>query len=85
VNSRLPKRMVMPGTPTVSVFCTDKIQGGQDCVFLFRGGLTNYKAHYGLSWFKPLIGDNSPTSSGLILKMNSGYNGMSRELRKFTK
>jgi hypothetical protein len=54
-------------------------------VFLFRGGLANYKAHYSLSRFKPLVGGNSPTSSGLILKMNSGYNGVSRELKKFTK
>jgi hypothetical protein len=34
----------------------------------------NYKAHYSLSWFRPLLGGNSPTSSDLILKMNSGYN-----------
>jgi hypothetical protein len=33
-----------------------------------------YKAHYSLSWFKPLLGGNSPTSINLILKMNSGYN-----------
>jgi hypothetical protein len=45
----------------------------------------NYKAQYGLSWFRPLLGGNSPTSSGLILKMNSGYNGVNRELKKFTK
>jgi hypothetical protein len=69
----------------VSIFCTDKIQGGQDLVFLFRDGLMNYKAHYGLSWFRPLLGRNSPTYSGLILKMNSGYNGVSRKHEKFTK
>jgi hypothetical protein len=45
----------------------------------------NYKAHYDFSWSRPLLGGNSPTSSGLILKMNSGYNEMSRELEKFTK
>jgi hypothetical protein len=66
-------------------FCTSKIQHGQDRVFLSRGGLTNYKAHYGLFWFRPLLGGNSPMSSGLILKMNSGYNEVSRELEKFTK
>jgi hypothetical protein len=44
-----------------------------------------YKAHYVLSWFRPLLGVNSPTSSGLILKMNSGYNGVSRALEKFAK
>jgi hypothetical protein len=36
----------------VGVFYTDKIYGGQDCVFLFRGRLAtmkNYKAHYSLS------------------------------------
>jgi hypothetical protein len=37
--------------------------------------IKNYKAHYILSWFKPLLKSNSPTSSGLIFKMNSGYNG----------
>jgi hypothetical protein len=43
----------------------------------------NYKTHYGLSWFGPLFGGNSPTSSGLILKMNSGYKGVSRKHKKF--
>jgi hypothetical protein len=52
-------------------------------VFLFQDGLANYKAHYDLSWFKSCLGGNSPTSSGLILKMNNGYNGVSRELEKF--
>jgi hypothetical protein len=33
----------------VGVFCTKKIEGGQDRSFLFQGGLVNYKAHYGLS------------------------------------
>jgi hypothetical protein len=69
----------------VGVFCTGKIQDGQGHAFLFRGGLANYKAHYGLSWFRALLGGNSPTSSGLILKMNSSYNGVSKELEKFTK
>jgi hypothetical protein len=45
----------------------------------------NYKAHYSLSWFRHLLGGNSLTSSGLILKMNNGYNGVSKELEKFTK
>jgi hypothetical protein len=45
----------------------------------------NYNAQYGLSWFRPLLGGNSPTSSGLILKMNGGYHGMSKELKKFMK
>jgi hypothetical protein len=43
----------------------------------------NYKAHYDLSWFRPLLGGNSPISSDLILKINRGYNGVSRELEKF--
>jgi hypothetical protein len=60
---------------------TDK--GGQDCTFQFRGGLLNYKAHGDLSWFRPLLGGNSPMSSGLMLKMNRCYKGMSRELEKF--
>jgi hypothetical protein len=59
----------------VVVFCTSKIQGGQDRAFLFWGGLVNYKAHYLLSWFRPLHGRNSPMFSDLILKMNNGYNG----------
>jgi hypothetical protein len=52
-------------------------------VFQFLYGLVNYKAHYDLSWFKPLLRDNRPTSSGLILKMNRGYNGVSRDPKKF--
>jgi hypothetical protein len=43
----------------------------------------NYKAYYGLSWFRPLLGGNSPMSSSLILKMDSGYNGVNKELKKF--
>jgi hypothetical protein len=58
-------------------FCTDKIHGGQDRVFLFQGGLINYKAHYDLSWYRPLLRGNSPSSSSLILKMTNGYNGVS--------
>jgi hypothetical protein len=69
----------------VSVFYTSKIQGGQDHTFLFRGGLVNYKAHYNLSWFRPLLGGNIIKSSSLIWKMNGGYNGLNRELEKFTK
>jgi hypothetical protein len=44
----------------------------------------NYKEHNDLSWFRPLLGDNSPTSSGLIWKMNRCYKGVSREFEKFT-
>jgi hypothetical protein len=33
----------LPGAPTVGVFCTGKIYGGQDHAFLFRDGLTNYE------------------------------------------
>jgi hypothetical protein len=45
----------------------------------------NYNAHYDLSWFRLLLGGNSHTPSGLILKMNNHYNGVSRELEKFMK
>jgi hypothetical protein len=69
----------------IDVFYIGKIQGGQDCMFLFWGGPVNYKAHYSLSWFSSLLRGNSPTSSSLILKMNNGYNGVSTELEKFTK
>jgi hypothetical protein len=43
----------------------------------------NYETHYDLYWFRPLLGGNSPISSGLILKMNICYKGVSRELEKF--
>jgi hypothetical protein len=43
----------------------------------------NYKAHNNLSCFRPLFEGNGPTSSGLILKMNKCYKGVSRELEKF--
>jgi hypothetical protein len=64
-------------------FLHSQEQGGQDCTLQFWGGLANYKAHGNLSWFRPLLRGNSPTSSGLILKMNWFYNGVSRELTKF--
>jgi hypothetical protein len=51
-------------------------------MFLFREGLANFKARYSLSWFRPLLEGNSPTSSGLILKMNSGYNGGEQSARE---
>jgi hypothetical protein len=51
-------------------------------VFQFRSDLMNYKAHSNLSWFSLLLGDNSPMSSGLILKMNMCYKGVNRELEK---
>jgi hypothetical protein len=34
---------------------------------------------------RPLLRGNSPTSNSLILKMNNGYNGVSRGLEKFVK
>jgi hypothetical protein len=58
---------------TVGIFYTGKIQGQQDHTFQFRGGLVNNKADNDLSWFKPLFGGNSPTSNGLVLKMNKCY------------
>jgi hypothetical protein len=53
-------------------------------VFQFHDGLVNYKAHNDLSWFRPLLGDNSPMPSGLIVKMNRCYKGVSTELEMFT-
>jgi hypothetical protein len=38
----------------------------------------HYKAYYDLFWFRPLLRGNSSKSSGLILKMNRGYNEVSR-------
>jgi hypothetical protein len=43
----------------------------------------NYKTHYYLSWFRPLLRYNIPMSSGLVLKMDMCYKGVSRELEKF--
>jgi hypothetical protein len=60
-----------------------KLWGGQDRAFQFRGGLVNYEAHHDLSWFRPLLRGNSPTSSGLILKMNMCYKGVSGEIENF--
>jgi hypothetical protein len=54
-------------------------------MFLLRGDLGNYKEYYSLFWFSPLLGGNRHTSSGLILKMNSDYNGVSTVLKKFAK
>jgi hypothetical protein len=42
-----------------------------------------YKAYNDLPWFRPLLEGNSPTSNGLILKMNMCYKGVSRELEMF--
>jgi hypothetical protein len=65
----------LPGTPTVDVFYTGKIQGGQDRAFQFRGGLVNVVSHNDLSWFRPLLNGNSPMSISLVLKMNKCYKG----------
>jgi hypothetical protein len=54
----------------IGVFCIGKIRGGQDRAFQFRDSLVNYKAHDDVFWFRPLLSGNSPTFSGLILKMN---------------
>jgi hypothetical protein len=72
----------LSGMPTVGVSCISKIHGGQDHTFLFRDGLANNKSHYSLSWFRSLLEGNIPTSSGLILKMNSGYNGGEQSTRE---
>jgi hypothetical protein len=56
----------LPGVPTINVFYTGKIQGGQDHAFQFQGSLANYKAYGDLSWFRPHLRGNSPMSKGLI-------------------
>jgi hypothetical protein len=75
----------VPGALTIGVFCTSKIYGGQDSVFLFRCDLANYKAYYGFSRFRSSLKINRSMSNGLILKMNNGYNGVIRELEKLAK
>jgi hypothetical protein len=48
--------------------------------------MKNYKAHYSLSWFRPLLRGNSPTSSIFVLeKKNSVTKGVSGELEMFAK
>jgi hypothetical protein len=48
--------------------------------------MKNYKAHYYLSWFRPLIWGNSPTSSAFVLeKKNNVTEGVSWELEMFAK
>jgi hypothetical protein len=37
------------GTPTIGVFYTSKIQGGQDRTFQFQAGLVNNKVHNDIS------------------------------------
>jgi hypothetical protein len=65
----------IPGATTVGVSYTGKRQGGQDHAFQYQGGLTNNIAYNDLSWFRALLGGNSPTSSGFILKMNKCCKG----------
>jgi hypothetical protein len=44
----------------------------------------NNLAHSDLSWFKPLLGGNSPTSNGVVLMKKKCYNRVSRVLERFT-
>jgi hypothetical protein len=41
----------------------------------------NDEAHNDLSYIRPLLGGSSPTSSGLILKMNRCYKGRAESMR----
>jgi hypothetical protein len=43
----------------------------------------NYISHYDLSYFRLLLKNNSHTFSGLILKINICYKGVTKELEKF--
>jgi hypothetical protein len=45
----------------------------------------NYETYYDLSWFRPLLRGNSPTSRGSILKLNMCYKRVNRELEKITR
>jgi hypothetical protein len=49
--------------------------------FQFRGDLMNNE-HMSLSWFRPLLGGNNPTSNGLIL-MEISVQRVSRVLKEF--
>jgi hypothetical protein len=65
----------LPGMCQLSVFFDRQDTWRSRSHILVLRRFANYKAHYRLSWFRPLLGDNSPTSNGLILKMNSSYIG----------
>jgi hypothetical protein len=73
----------LPRAPTVGVFCTDKNRVVKITCSSSEMVLQTTK-HTNLSWFRLLLGGYSPTSSDLILKMNNDYNGVSKELEKFT-
>jgi hypothetical protein len=48
--------------------------------------MKNYKAHYSLSWFRPQLQGNSPTSNVFCIeKEEQCYNGVSQELEEFAK
>jgi hypothetical protein len=74
-------RDLVIGPCIVGVFHTSKLWGGKDHTLQFQGGLVIYKSLYDLSWFGPLLGDNSPTYSDLILKMNICYKGWAESSR----
>jgi hypothetical protein len=48
-------QMPLLGVPTISVFYTNKIQGGQDRAYQFQGILANKEAHNYLFWFRTLL------------------------------
>jgi hypothetical protein len=81
-----PRAWIFGGDLTIwihAVLIMEASGRSQDQVFLFWYGLTNYKADYLLSWFRSLLGGSSPTFTNLILKINNGYNGVSKALGKF--
>jgi hypothetical protein len=47
----------------LSMFFASEGMGWCSCSEVVLRSMKNYKAHYSLSWFRPLLRDNSPTSN----------------------
>jgi hypothetical protein len=59
----------LPSAPTISVFCIKRYM-------LVMQTMKNYKVHYNLSWFRPLLQGNRPTTSVFVIEEDEHcYNG----------
>jgi hypothetical protein len=79
------KVSIREGRRIVSVFAPTRYRVVKIVCSCFEVVLQTTKHTIGYHGLGLLLEGNIHMSSGLILKMNSGYNGMSRELEKFTK
>jgi hypothetical protein len=56
------------------------------CFEVILRTMKNYKAHYSLSWFGPLLRENSPTSSVFCIEEEEQcYTEVSSKLEEFAK